>query len=220
MKNCTNAKIVMKDLAHDFICKDILMVAFSSSYPCVSLKKQSAQSKINKVIKSQVEGFFNYVKTTLFSQAKEEYDYAMENNFPFRPFEAVLNYTVTYNACNLLSMYRDSYEYTGGAHGSTLRQSNTFDITRGNCLSLSDFFYGNPCHHEYIIKQIIKQADKNMSENPYIYFENYKELIRENFNPKSFYLTNDGIVIYFQQYEIAPYSTGIVEFTVNFCNDK
>ena len=194
------------------------MVAFSSSYPCVYLKKQSAQSRINKVIKSQVEGFYNYTKTTLFPEAMSEYKYAMENGFPFRPFEAVLNYTITYNRCNYLSMYRDGYEYTGGAHGTTLRQSDTFDTTNGRTFCLSDFFFDCPDYREYIIKQIIKQADKNMRENTYIYFDNYKELIRENFNPKNFYLTNEGIVICFQQYEIAPYSTGIVEFTVSSCN--
>lgn len=218
MNNIFNAKIVMKELLHDFNCKGILMVAFASSYPYVYLKKQSAQSRINRTIKSQVEGFYNYTKNTLFPEAKEEYKYAMENGFPFRQFEAVLNYTITYNRCNYLSMYRDSYEYTGGAHGSTLRQSDTFDTTNGRTFCLSDFFSDCPDYREYIIKQIIKQADENMRENPYIYFDNYKELIRENFNPESFYLTNEGIVIYFQQYEIAPYSTGIVEFTVKSCN--
>lgn len=218
MKNIFNAKIVMKELLHDFNCKGILMVAFSSSYPCVYLKKQSAQSRINKVIKSQVEGFYNYTKNTLFPEAMSEYKYAMENGFPFRPFEAVLNYTITYNRCNYLSMYRDGYEYTGGAHGTTQRQSDTFDTTSGRTFCLSDFFSNCPDYREYIIKQIINQADKNMRENPYIYFDNYKELIRENFNPENFYLTNEGIVIYFQQYEIAPYSTGIVEFTVSSCN--
>lgn len=219
MNNVFNAKIEMKELHRDFYCKDILMVALSMMYPYVTLKNKSAQTRINKTIKSQIGGFFDYTKDTLFPEAKEEYKYAMENDFPFRQFEAVLNYTVTYNHCNYLSMYRDGYEYTGGAHGTTLRQSDTFDTTNGRELCLLDFFYSCPDYREYIIKQIIEQAEKDMCEDPYIYFDNYKELIRESFNPKSFYLTNEGIVIYFQQYDIAPYSTGIVEFTVKGCNN-
>jgi len=59
------------------------------------------------------------------------------------------------------------------------------------------------------------QADENMQQQP-IYFEDYRNLIVQHFNPASYYLSNDGLVIYYQQYEIAPYATGIVEFTIPF----
>lgn len=50
--------------------------------------------------------------------------------------------------------------------------------------------------------------------NPEIYFDNTCNLVLDTFNPKSFYLLKDRVVIYFQQYDIAPYSSGIRTFEV------
>jgi len=49
-----------------------------------------------------------------------------------------------------------------------------------------------------------------------IYFDDYEKNVANYFNPKSFYLVPDGIVIYFQQYEIAPYASGIPQFTIPY----
>lgn len=78
------------------------------------------------------------------------------------------------------------------------------------------FFKGNVNYKKLILDEIIRQAEENQTQNPGIYFEDYKKLILENFNVNSFYLTNNGIEIYFQQYEIAPYVTGIVTFTIPY----
>lgn len=47
-----------------------------------------------------------------------------------------MEYTITYNDNCFLSYYNDKYEYTGGAHGMTVRSLNTFfPITMQNLLS-------------------------------------------------------------------------------------
>lgn len=55
-----------------------------------------------------------------------------------------------------------------------------------------------------------------MAENPGVYFDDYRKLIAQYFNEEQYYLTPQGVAIYYQQYEIAPYSTGIVVFTVPY----
>jgi hypothetical protein len=55
-----------------------------------------------------------------------------------------------------------------------------------------------------------------MSGSNPVYFENYAELVNENFKPSHFYLSKDGVVIYFQQYDIAPYATGMPSFTIPY----
>ena len=49
-----------------------------------------------------------------------------------------------------------------------------------------------------------------------MYFDDYQDLIKKNFNPQSFYLTPNGLVIYYQQYEVGPYAAGIIEFTIPY----
>jgi hypothetical protein len=65
---------------------------------------------------------------------------------------------------------------------------------------------------------LLSQIDSQIKKNPDIYFENYKELIAKTFDRNHFYCTPDGIVIYYQQYDIAPYSSGIREFLIPYSN--
>ena len=67
-----------------------------------------------------------------------------------------------------------------------------------------------------LIDQILRQADENIQQNPGINFEDYHALIVKYFNEEHYYLTPSGVAIYYQQYEIAPYSTGIVVFTISY----
>ena len=103
----------------------------------------------------------------------------------------------------------------GGAHGNTIRTSQTWDLQFGRMLNLSYFYQNNPNYIIDILKNINKQIAKQEKNNPGIYFDNYCQLVLETFNPENFYLTKDGIVIYFQQYDIAPYSSGIREFLIS-----
>ena len=77
-------------------------------------------------------------------------------------------------------------------------------------IKLDSFFPHNP----YFLIDVLKQINEQISKEPDIYFDNTCNLVLDTFNPDSFYLISNGIVIYFQQYDIAPYSSGIREFTI------
>ena len=77
-------------------------------------------------------------------------------------------------------------------------------------MKLYNFFPNNP----YFLIDILKQINDQISKEPDIYFDNTCNLVLDTFNPESFYLTQNGIVIYFQQYDVAPYSSGIREFNI------
>ncbi|HBL67276.1 MAG TPA: DUF3298/DUF4163 domain-containing protein, partial [Firmicutes bacterium] len=98
--------------------------------------------------------------------------------------------------------------------GNTLRSSATWDLAQGVLRTLDTFYEPGADYQSYILETILKQAQDNLAQEPYIYFEEYQSSIKECFDPQSFYLSPDGLVIYYQQYAIAPYSTGIVEFTI------
>ena len=72
--------------------------------------------------------------------------------------------------------------------------------------------------NEFVTDVIVEQIDQEakLGEEVFPYFENYSALVKENFNPKSFYLEDRGVIIYFQTYEIAPYSSGIREFLLPY----
>ena len=101
-------------------------------------------------------------------------------------YEIINHSNITYNYKNLLSLYFDEYTYAGGAHGSTIRKSQTWDLQLGMQIPLQAFFSKN----EYYLIDILKQVN--------IQIKNQIEQGNK----------------FFQQYDIAPYSSGIQTFVI------
>lgn len=80
---------------------------------------------------------------------------------------------------------------------------------------MRDLFPRGTNYRRLVLEQILKQADKMMEENP-ILFEDYRQLIVKYFDPDSFNLTPKGISVYYQQYEIGPYASGIITFEIPY----
>ena len=123
---------------------------------------------------------------------------------------------MTYNDGCFVSLYFDQYEFTGGAHGSTRRTSQTWDFETGRQLGLGSFYPDHPDYIRDIQSWIEYEIAGRLKSEPSTYFEDYPELLRSTFQAGNFYLTPQGIVVYYQQYDIAPYSTGITEFLLPF----
>ena len=211
------ACIAMRKMKRTFTCNSTPVITISILYPNVTLHRNpSAQKIINCQIKEQVCDFYNYASNDLHQQAIAAYKDAQESGFPFNRYDAMLQYEITYNQHCYLSLYRDQYEYTGGAHGNTVRTSDTWDLKSGYSVPLFSFFPADQDYRTLLIDQITKHANERIQQNPGIFFENYPALIVEYFNEEHYYLTPSGIAMYYQQYEIAPYATGIVVFTIPY----
>lgn len=211
------ATINMRDINCRFKYDNIEILTLNIKYPIINISNNPrAEENINNQISMQVNEYIEYASNTLYNQAMNTYTDSLKNNFPFHSYEAYIVYTITYNDNCFLSLFTDKYEYTGGAHGNTIRTSNTWELCTGQNIYLYCFFKPYTDYTHLLIQEIIAQAEENLKENPFIYFDDYKILIIKNFNPHSFYMSPDGITIYYQQYDIAPYSTGIVEFTIPY----
>jgi len=212
---CT-ASVDKLKFEREFVYDKILLLKLTMQYFKVNISKRStSEYKINNYIQKQTEEFYKYASETLIKQAYIQYQDSIKNGFPFNNYEAMLVYNITLNNYCFFSFYSDKYEYTGGAHGLTTKSSATFNLCNGKKIPLFAYF-DTKNYQELLIKLIQMIAEENYIANPGIYFENYKELISENFNPESYFLTENSISIYYQQYEIAPYSTGIVVFEIPY----
>lgn len=212
-----SAELTPQKIEQEFEYENVKVLKLTAEFPEVRLlNNRPAEIRINSMIRTQVENFYNYAAEKLYPQAVGEYRDSQTNGFPFRPYEAFLKYETAYNENCFLSIYRDQYVFTGGAHGNTVRSSDTWSLRSGRRYPLVRFFGPRSNYRNLLLGQILKQADANMAENPGIYFEDYRKLIVQYFNERQYYLTPRGVAIYYQQYEIAPYSTGIVVFTVAY----
>lgn len=197
--------------------KKKLVLSYKIAYPqFLSTKFQAAIKRINRYYKLKALSFQQYCKQDLLKMAIKQFEYSVANNFPIREFEAVLDYKITYNDNCTVSLFFDRYEYTGGAHGNTVRYSDTWNLQNGYRISLSQMFPKSFHYKTYIIKNIYSQIAEQIKNGESSYFDNYRQNVVNSFNVNNFYLTHKGIVVYFQQYDIAPYSSGIPEFTIPY----
>lgn len=205
--NYIKINTLQKELYYD----NTIVLKYKIDYPTIYYSNfENGVTNFNLYNKKLALELRNKVENELYQEAIETYKFNKENGYPIMVYEVYKNFEITLNAQNLISMYADEYTFTGGAHGNTIRTSQTWNLFYGNIIPLENFFYGNP----YFVLNILKQINLQISENPEIYFENTCNLVIDTFDPKNYYLTPHAIIIYFQQYDIAPYSSGIRTFSI------
>ena len=132
--------------------------------------------------------------------------------------ETYFDYSVKYNQNGLLSLILMDYQYAGGAHGNTIQTAYTFDLQTGKVLALSDLMKNDSGYVSYINSAVRQGIDERVKAGNLYEFEDGKfQSIKDDQN---YYLSNSGVVIYFQQYEYFPYVSGIQEFQIGFSDLK
>lgn len=206
-----NKKVIKNEMKHE----GVTLLVYKIEYPEFKAPfYQLSLALVNNFYRRKALEYQKYLESELFATAVKQYKDDIKNGFPVRVFEALLTYKLTYNNVCIVSLYFDKYEFTGGAHGNTLRASQTWNLQKCAMLKLPELYRCGQNYKEYFLERIIRQIRKN----PEIYFDDYKKLAAQTFNPDSFYCTPRGIVLYYQQYDIAPYSSGIREFLMPYNN--
>lgn len=205
-------RIEKKIIKNELKYKGTVIVTYEIEYPQIFSNYYDTiyfnTLNLNKALELE-----KYAKETLFLDSKVQYDYNVANGYPIMVYELVFKYTITYNQAPIISLYQDEYTFTGGAHGSTVRTSQNWNLEYNEQFTLSDVFANQPDYLLFILKEMNKQIPEKGTD---YFFDDYCSLILETFNPQQFYLTPDYVIIYFQQYDIAPYSTGIPTFEISY----
>ncbi len=128
------------------------LVRYKIEYPQFEAPVYKRQiSIVNRFYTARARRFRVYCETTLFDMAVRQYLDDIKNDFPVREFEAILTYEQTFCASCILSLYFDRYEYTGGAHGNTVRDSQTWNLQSAGLLRLRQLVRCKPNYRTYII---------------------------------------------------------------------
>ncbi len=164
------------------------------------LENKTVQNKINSTFKKLAED-----AEVMGMDALVDID---PSYFEGHRFGVDLNYQVKYNQNGLLSVVFDNYQYYGGAHGSTLQTAYTFNLKDGTEYKLSDMFKDKTDYVTLMSNQVKQQLkERGLSEG--VEFDRIAE-------DQEFYLDNNGIKVYFQQYAIGAYALGILEFEADY----
>ena len=170
----------------------------------------SGVEKFNTYNKELALELKNKIEKQLYKDAINTYKYNKEHGYPTMVYEVYKSLKITLNRGQLVSLYLDEYMFSGGAHGNTVRTSQTWNLGNGKMIKLYELF-----KEPYFLLEIFKSIDSQIRDNADKYFEDACSLVLETFNPQNYYLTTEKeVIIYFQEYDIAPYSSGIPIFEV------
>jgi len=166
-------------------------------YPHITTPVQAAADRINAAILADVEA----AEKETFDSLRELRDYKSPNRF-----ETYFNYRITCRQGDMLSLVLTDYQYLGGAHGNEKQIAHTFDLKTGKEYRLADLMKAGSGYAEYINESIRAEiVERGLAE------AQLKEFVSIA-SDQSYYMTNDGLVVYFQRYEYFPGAAGIQEF--------
>lgn len=114
---------------------------------------------------------------------------------------------------SLVEVLMENYGYWGGAHGGLNLYGIHFDLETGEFFTLSDLTDDFEGLSRAVSDEVIWQIDAN-EEHEY-YFDDYEDTVRMVENTV-FSLGEDNLMMIYNQYDIAPYVMGTLEFDVGY----
>ena len=177
-------------------------------FPLVQgVKDKQVEEKINQTIQKDVLNFKEMLKT----ESEKYLQGAKEEGWEIRKYEASAYYIVHYQKDDLLSLSVFYYRYTLGAHGHTFQRAYNFNLLNGEEILLGDILKEKKDYVDIINQEIKREIELNPQE----YFSEWS-VFQSISEEQPFYLIEDGIIVYFGLYEIAPYASGIRYFNIPY----
>lgn len=162
-----------------------------------------------KQVNREIDDDFTKIKRDVVSSALQFSEEFPNSNL--LPFTVTSNYVFTRNVSDTISFFIETSYYTGGAHPATVYKG--YILNKDKHYQLNDLFKNPREARSYIVTSIKNDIKANLleserGETEKIYFDEF----HVDLSDATYYLKEDKLVILFQQYTIAPYSSGNPQF--------
>lgn len=117
-------------------------------------------------------------------------------------------YKIEFANDNLVAVSFSDESFTGGAHPNHSTQTLNFDLKNKKKILLTDIFNPNTKY----LQKLSQVSKEELGEN--LQFEDGIKPVIKNFS--NFLLTKKGLLIYFNEYQVAPYVSGMQEIIISF----
>ena len=190
---------------------------FTGSIECIEIIDEnypelakSVNNEFSKLVKD-----FNKTADQLVKDAEEQ-NAEQADEFGEVDYYYVNSASVVRADSKVFSIVINYEMYSGGAHGSHAVEGLVFDSKTGKLLSWKDFKDVAPQVKDYVFDIINESGAKGQD----LLFEDYEETINKDFDKQldtiAMWLDGRGLSVAFGEYEIAPYASGTVTFTVPY----
>lgn len=119
---------------------------------------------------------------------------------------------------NVLSLYGNSLRFSGGAHAENASRAANYNILTGEVLTLGSIIVDESSIHRLcnlVIAKLQAVADEKYLR------DGFEQSVTQRFNgdestDESWYFSTTGLCFYFDQYAIAPYSSGVITVEIPY----
>lgn len=175
--------------------------------------------RIRRYYNTQGRAYLRRCETWLLPAAQTAYRTALETSAPLPCFQAELDYHITRNQDGLWSLYTQAREHIGTGPVQLLRWGDTWDLSTGYPIPLSRFFPKGTPWKKQILSVAAASIEKQESAGVARYRDSWRKDLRRRFNARNFYLTKEGLSIFYRMYTIGPAAEGIPVFSLPYAQD-
>jgi hypothetical protein len=191
-----------------------------AEYPQFDFAGQSFNEKISGLISEKIEIFKKDAKDYWEARKATALEGEVVPENPDQPFDFVAEWKPSRVDDKFISFYLNAYYFSGGAHGISEILGFNYDVAGQKEITINDFL-GNSQENLEILsllakKEIVYQLQsEGMDTDGFVgqmiddgaaaTYDNY-----ENFN-----FNDSSLIIYFQQYQVAPGTVGQITVTLN-----
>lgn len=185
------------------------------SIPCPVPADTGVSRRIRRFYQLQGRSYLRYCERWLLPQAKAAYEAALAASTPLPCFHAELTYRVTYNDGGFWSLYTQSRETLPSGLPLLLRRGDAWDLAAGYPVPIQSFFPRQCRWRRQLLALTMQEMEQRERSGAAVYHPAWRRELRRSFNPRSYYLTEEGLALFFPMYALSP-TAEIPVFTVPY----
>lgn len=133
---------------------------------------------------------------------------------PFRKWQAELVTQVTLQEGGLFSLWQEGRETRGYDRPLMLRRGDTWSLAEGAPRTLASFFPKERRWKRKVLAQVTEQIQERLEGGESLLDRDCVGRLRREFDAENYYLTPEGVQLFFPMDTLAPGGEGIPVFTV------
>jgi len=141
---------------------------------------------------------------------------AKELEDDFMPLGLYADYEIKRNDAMVFSVKRIVSESFGGPSPNNICYAESFVSETGELLVMGDIFTVPSQEYLSRIASWVLEECKKLQSEGYGFYEDFEQSILTTHDNKDFYLTENGICFFWQEYTLAPAAAGILEFEIPY----
>ena len=175
----------------------------TNNYKITVYYPKTDYSKLNNVINDKIYGYIKEFKEDVNS-----------SDYPINQYYSLIILYDSYEYDNYISYIFRIEDYTGGAHPNHRIYTVVYDIKNNEIITIDDLINKNQNILNIFSetsREILKSNNRITSST--MLYEGTKPKIQ---NFQNFGFSNNGIILFFPQYQVAPYSQGEFNVLINY----